>query len=49
MLIPGHLLAKVAGRMRAAEVAAAEGAGHDVQHSRPEWLAHAILDWLGKH
>jgi valacyclovir hydrolase len=46
---PPALVAQSAARIRGAEAMTADGAEHDVQNSRPDWLAHTILDWLGKH
>lgn len=43
------LLAQLAARIGTAEVLQADGAGHDVHHSRPDWLAQTILDWLKRH
>lgn len=51
MFVPRQLLEKLAGRIqcRDVEIAIAEGAGHDVQNTRPDWLAQTILDWLDRH
>jgi pimeloyl-ACP methyl ester carboxylesterase len=46
---PPALVAQSAARIRGAEVAPVEGAGHDVQNSHPDWLTQTILDWLGRH
>jgi valacyclovir hydrolase len=49
MFVPRPVLDNLAAHLRVAEVAVAEGAGHDVQHSCPEWLANTMLDWLSRH
>lgn len=46
---PPALLSQSVARIRGAETLVAEGAGHDVQNARPEWLAQTILGWLKKH
>jgi len=46
---PPALASELAARIRTAEVLVAEGADHNVYMDRPEWLTHAILDWVGKH
>jgi pimeloyl-ACP methyl ester carboxylesterase len=46
---PPMLVAQSAVRIRGAETLVAEGAGHDVQNSRPDWLRQTILDWLRRH
>jgi valacyclovir hydrolase len=46
---PPTLVAQSAVRIRGAETLVAEGAGHDVQNSRPDWLRQTILDWLRRH
>lgn len=46
---PPTLVAQSAMRIRGAETLVAEGAEHDVQNSRPDWLRQAILDWLRRH
>jgi pimeloyl-ACP methyl ester carboxylesterase len=40
------LVEESAARIPHAETRVAEGAGHDVQNSHPEWLARTLLDWL---
>jgi pimeloyl-ACP methyl ester carboxylesterase len=44
--VPPALLPQSAARIRGAETVVAEGAGHDIQNSRPDWLADTILGWL---
>ena len=43
------LAARLAARIRTAEVLVAEGAEHNVYGERPEWLTQTILDWVGNH
>jgi valacyclovir hydrolase len=45
---PPSLVAQAAARIRGAETMTADGAGHDVQNSHPDWLTHTILDWLAR-
>ena len=40
---------RLAARLCTAEVLVAEGVEDVVSIGCPEWLTHAILDWLGKH
>jgi len=47
--VPLALLSQLAAPIRNAEVMQADGAGHDVHHARPEWLAQTILNWLKRH
>jgi pimeloyl-ACP methyl ester carboxylesterase len=49
IFVPPALLAQSAARIRGAETVVAEGAGHDIQNSRPDWLADTILGWLKRH
>ena len=46
---PPPLVSEMAGAMQHAEFIEAKGAGHDVHHDSPEWLAKTIVDWLGRH
>jgi valacyclovir hydrolase len=46
---PPALVAQAAARIRGAEAVTADGAGHDVQNSRPDWLTQTILNWLARH
>jgi len=48
IFVPLPLAAELASRVRNGTVLEAKGAGHDVQNSRPEWLAQIILDWLAR-
>jgi valacyclovir hydrolase len=46
---PPALTSELAAHIRTVQALVAEGSEHGVHHDRPEWLAHTILDWLGKH
>jgi pimeloyl-ACP methyl ester carboxylesterase len=48
MFAPPPLVRQLAERIPHAEALIAEGAGHDVQNSHPDWLARTILDWLAQ-
>jgi pimeloyl-ACP methyl ester carboxylesterase len=48
LFAPPLLLQQLAARIPHAETRVVEGVGHDVQNSHPNWLAHTILDWLGR-
>jgi pimeloyl-ACP methyl ester carboxylesterase len=46
---PPALVSRLAAAIPAAEVLGVEGAGHDIHHSHPEWLAQRVLDWVREH
>lgn len=48
-IVSPALLSQLAARIPISESVVVEGAGHDVNGDRPEWLTQTILDWLGKH
>jgi valacyclovir hydrolase len=45
---PPPLVSEMAGAMQHAEFIEAKGAGHDVHHASPDWLAKTIVDWLAE-
>jgi valacyclovir hydrolase len=47
-LAPPPLVSQMAAAMSKGEFLEAKGAGHDVHHAQPEWLAQTIVDWLAK-
>lgn len=46
---PPALVSELATRIHRSEILIVEGAGHDVHHTHPQWLAQTIIDWLKRH
>jgi len=49
VFVSNALIDELAARIHTVETVEVEGVGHDVHVARPQWLVHAVLDWLAKH